>query len=148
MKSAVKSVSLTKALIITLAVAFVALLFFAVPAAFWYCDICEKEDFSAKVLIGVFYLCSPAAVVVIINSLKLLGNLGKGIFFTTRNARYLKLMSNSCLAVVPVCVFACLFFAGFIPITVSAICMFLILRIVKNVFEYGTVLKEENDLTV
>lgn len=148
MNSARKSVLVTKVLISILAIAFVVLLFTCVPVAFWYCDTCNKSDFSAKVLIGVFYLCSPAAIVVIINSLKVLTNLSKEKFFVSENVNHFRHMSNSCLAVVPVCALACNFFAGFVPITVAAVCMFLILRIVKNVFEYGIEIKEENDLTV
>lgn len=148
MKKSQKSINLTVAYIIILAVAFVALLFAAPFAAFWYCDLTGKGDVAAKVLMSVFYICSPAAVVVIVSSLKLLKNMKNGEFFTAINTKHLSRMSMSCIFVAPVCIVGCFWFYGFMPIAVSAIFMFLILRIIKNVFEYGCEIKEENDLMV
>lgn len=148
MKKSQKSIRLTVAYIIALAVAFVILLFVAPGAAFWYCDLTGKGDIAAKVLMSVFYICSPAAAVVIISSLKMLKNMMKGEFFTQRNTKHLSRMSLSCLFVAPVCIVGCFWFYGFMPIAVSAVFMFLILRIIKNVFEYGCEIKEENDLVV
>lgn len=148
MKKSKKSIRLTVAYILILAVAFVVLLFVAPVAAFWYCDLAGKGETAAKVLIAVFYICAPAAAVVIYSSLNMLKNMMKGEFFTQSNTKYLSRMSLSCLFVVPVCVGGCFWFYGFVPIAVSAGFMFLILRIIKNVFEYGCEIKEENDLVV
>ena len=148
MKKSRKSINLTIAYIIILAIGFVALLFAAPFAAFWYCDMAGKGDLAAKILIAVFYICSPAAVVVIVSALKMLRNMQKGEFFTEINTKHLGRMSLSCVFVAPVCVVGCFWFYGFMPIAVSAVFMFLILRIIKNVFEYGCEIKEENDLMV
>ncbi len=148
MKKSQKSIQLTKAYIFILAIGFVALLFTAPIASFWYCDMAGKSDIAAKVLMAVFYVCSPAAAVVIISSFKMLNNMKKGEFFTETNTKLLSRMSLSCLFVAPVCIVGCFWFYGFMPIAVSAIFMFLILRIIKNVFEYGCEIKEENDLMV
>ena len=148
MKKSHKSIQLTKIYIIILAVGFVALLFLAPVASFWYCDMTGKGDLAAKVLMSVFYICSPAAAVVIVSALKMLNNMMNGEFFTEINTRHLSRMSLSCIFVAPVCIVGCFWFYGFMPIAVSAIFMFLILRIIKNVFEYGCEIKEENDLMV
>ena len=148
MKKSQKSIQLTKIYIIILAMGFVALLFLAPVASFWYCDMIEKGDFAAKVLMAVFYVCSPAAAVVIVSGIKMLDNMKNGNFFTQTNTKHLGRMSLSCIYVAPVCIVGCFWFYGFMPIAVSAIFMFLILRIIKNVFEYGCEIKEENDLMV
>ncbi len=148
MKKSQKSIQLTKAYIFILAVCFVVLIFAAPFAAFWYCDMVGKGDLAAKVLMAVFYVCSPAAAVVIISSLKMLNNMQNGEFFTETNTKHLGRMSIACFYVAPVCFVGCFWFYGFMPIAVSAIFMFLILRIIKNVFEYGCEIKEENDLMV
>ncbi len=148
MKKSQRSINLTKAYIIILTIGFVVMLFSAPFTAFWYTDLTGKSDTAAKVLIGVFYLCSPAAAVVIVSSLKLLKNMKNGEFFTIENTKHLRRMSWSCFYVTPICLVGFLWFYGFIPIAVSAAFMFLILRIIKNVFEYGCEIKEENDLMV
>ncbi len=143
-----KSIKLTRVYIIILTIGFIALLFSAPFTAFWYTDLTGKSDTAAKVLMGVFYLCSPAAAIVIISSLKLLNNMKNGMFFTVENTKHLSRMSWSCFYVTPICLIGFLWFYGFIPIAVSSAFMFLILRIIKNVFEYGCEIKEENDLMV
>ncbi len=148
MKKSQRSINLTKAYIIILTIGFVVMLFSAPFTAFWYTDLTGKSDTAAKVLIGVFYLCSPAAAVVIVSSLKLLKNMKNGEFFTIENTKHLSRMSWSCFYVTPICLVCFLWFYGFVPIAVSAAFMFLILRIIKNVFEYGCEIKEENDLMV
>ncbi len=148
MKTKEQSINLTIALIISLTVAFAILIFAAPVIAPWYGDLSGKGEVGAKVLLAVFYICSPAAGTVIVSGLKLLFNLKKGEFFTKENTLYIRRMSISCLGVVAPCTFGCFWFYGFIPITVSALFMFLILRIVKNIFQYATELKEENDLVV
>ncbi len=148
MKTKERSINLTITLMVSLTVAFVILIFTGPMLASWYGDLSGKGEVGAKILLLVFYFCSPAAVIVIVSGLKLLFNLKKGVFFTKENTLHIRRMSISCLTVVPLCVVGCLWFYGFIPITVAALFMFLILRIVKNVFQYGTELKEENDLVV
>ncbi len=148
MKTKEQSINLTIALIIALAVPFVVMLFTAPAIASWYIDLSGKGEVAEKVLLAIFYVCSPAAAVVIVSGLKFLFNLKKGIFFTKENTIYIRRISYSCLGVVLPCAIGCHWFYGFFTITVSALFMFLILRIVKNVFQYGTELKDENDLVV
>ncbi len=143
-----RSVTFTKLFIYFLTVAFIVLLVSAPFLATWYGDLSGKGSEGATVLTVIFYLCSPAAVVVILSSLKILKNLKEELFFNGQNVLLLSRMSYSCLGVVPACGAACFWFYGFMPITVAAFFMFLILRVVKNVFEYGWKLKEENDLTI
>ncbi len=143
-----KSINLTIGWIIILTVAFVALIFAAPFAATWYGDLAGKSETAVKVLLAVFYICSPAATAVIVSGIKLLLNLKRGEFFTLENTKFLKIMSYACLYVAPVCGVGCYWFYGLFPVTVSAIFMFLILRVIKEVFQYGGALKEENDLMI
>ncbi len=148
MKKTEKSVNLTIIWMLLLTFAFLVLIFFAPFIAPLYCDLAGKSETAAKVLLAVFYLCAPGAVAVIISGIRLLLNLKKGEFFTEENTKYLKIMSYSCLYVTPISGVCCYWFYGFFPITASAFFMFLILMVIKNVFEYGSEIKKENDLMI
>jgi len=65
-----------------------------------------------------------------------------------KTVKYLKILSYACLSVVPLSIPLCFFFLSGLPIPAAAGFMWLILRIIKNAFEYGTEIKNENDLTV
>ncbi len=79
-----------------------------------------------------------------------LNNVRRGSIFTDRSVQYLRLISWASVlagaAAVPLCVFLrlpsllCLAFIGFF--------LGAVLRVVKNVIEEGTAIKEENDGTI
>ncbi len=149
MKHSEKSLKITKLIVILLAAFFIFFLF-AAPFVFnWYCyDILGTRGDRAIVLRTVFYACSPSAAVTLIYTFKFLKNLERGEVFTERTVKYLKILSYACLSVVPLSIPLCFFFLAGLPIPAAAGFMWLILRIIKNAFEYGTQIKNENDLTV
>ena len=148
MKDSQKSLKITKVVIIILA-AFFAFFLLTAPIIFnWYCDQTENREGVSNVLIAVFYACSPSATVTLVYTFKFLKNLERGEVFTEKTVRYLKILSYACLSVVPLSIPLCFVFLAGLPIPAAAGFMFLIVRILKNAFECGTEIKNENDLTV
>ncbi len=148
MKQFQKSLKLTKAIVIILA-AFFAFFLLTAPIIFnWYCELTENREGVANVLTAVFYACSPSAAITLIYIFKFIKNLERGEIFTEKTVKYLKILSYACLSVVPLSIPLCFFFLAGFPIPAAAGFMWLILRIIKSAFEYGTQIKNENDLTV
>ena len=108
----------------------------------------DTRENVANVLIAVFYACSPSAMITLVYLFKFIKNLESGNVFTENNVKYLKILSYACLSVVPLSIPLCFFFLAGLPIPAAAGYMWLILRIIKSIFEYGTKIKDENDLTV
>ena len=148
MKQLEKSLKVTKVIVIILAT-FFAFFLLTAPIIFnWYCELTENREGVANVLTVVFYACSPSAAVTLIYTFKFLKNLERGEIFTEKTVKYLKVLSYACLSVVPLSIPLCFFFLAGLPIPAAAGYMWLILRIIKSIFEYGTKIKDENDLTV
>ena len=148
MKQFQKSLQTTKIIVILLA-AFFAFFLLTAPIIFnWYCEQTENREGVANVLTAVFYACSPSAAVTLIYIFKFIKNLERGDVFTESTVKYLKILSYACLSAVPLSMPLCFFFLAGLPIPAAAGFMWLILRIIKNAFEYGTKIKNENDLTV
>lgn len=148
MKHSEKSINLTLALAFALSAFFAVMLFIGPHVFTIYCDAAHKSEGALKALIGVFYICSPSAAVTLYCTIKFLFNLKKGEVFTRQTVKYLKILSYACLSVVPLTLPLCYYFLAGFPIPAAALCMWLFLRVLKNAFEYGTDIKNENDLTV
>ncbi len=148
MKHSEKSLKLTLAIVILLSALFTFLLL-TVPIIFpWYCELAHKGEEATKAMIGVFYGCSPSAAITLVYIFKFLKNLERGEVFTTKTVKYLRILSYTCLSAVPLSLPLCFYFICAFPIPLAAGFMWLILRIIKNAFEYGSEIKNENDLTV
>lgn len=148
MKHSEKSLKLTQAVVLLLACVF-AFLIFTAPIIFpWYCEFAGKSEEACKALIGVFYGCSPSAAITLIFTFRFLSSMKKGEVFTEKTVKTLKVLSYACLSAVPLSLPLCFYFLGAFPIPAAAAFMWLILRVIKNAFEYGSKIKTENDLTV
>lgn len=148
MKHSEKSLKITKFIVILLACIFAFFLVTAPIIFNWYCEQTENREGIANVLSAVFYACSPSAAITLVYTFKFLKNLERGEVFTEKTVKYLKILSYACLSVVPLSIPLCFFFLAGFPIPAAAGFMWLILRIIKNAFEYGSEIKNENDLTV
>lgn len=100
------------------------------------------------VLIVIFYICVPSAALTLFYTYRFLMNIKKGSVFIYENVKYLRLLSYTCLSVVPLSLPLCFFAVSAVPIPFAAGFMSLILRVIKNSFSEGTQIKNENDLTV
>ncbi len=150
MKENTFSLKFTIGVVKAISIIFIALIFSFWKLAELYCKFAyvsfNHDNYLALVI--TFYICSPMAALVLFNLHKFLKNVQKGSIFTTENTKILRLLSYLCFAAVPASIPLCFFFAGAFPIPCSAGFMALILRVLKNVFAEGCIIKDENDLTV
>ena len=147
-KHSEKSLNLTIAVVVALSMIF-AIMLFAAPSVFTaYCKADNTSEEALKALIGVFYGCTPSAALTLFYTFMFLRNLKNGEVFTKQTVKYIKILSYTCLSVVPLSLPLCYYFLAGFPIPAAAGFMWLILRVLKNAFEYGSEIKNENDLTV
>lgn len=148
MKHSERSLNLTIAVVIALSLFFVFMLF-AAPGVFTaYCEADNTSDEARKTLIGVFYGCTPSAALTLFFLFKFLINLKKREVFCKQTVKYIKILSYTCLSAVPLSLPLCYYFLAGFPIPAAAGFMWLFLRVLKNAFEQGSEIKNENDLTV
>lgn len=148
MKHFEKSLRVTQTVVIILSIIFVIILFSAPYIFPIYCNFAGKSEAATHTLIGVFYGCSPSAAVTLIFTYKFLNNLQRGNVFTEKSVKYLRILSYACLSAIPLSLPLCFYFLAAFPIPAAAGFMWLIVRVIKNAFEYGSEIKNENDLTV
>lgn len=148
MKSLKKSTKILFAVLVFLSIAFGLFLFLGPSIFDWYCNRIGRDELSYKTLVFVFYICSPSAAATLIYLFKFLFQIKSDEIFTKDTAKILSKLAWCCLSIVPLSLPLCTqFLAGF-PIPATGFFMWLFLTIIKNAFEYGAELKDENDLTV
>lgn len=113
----------------------------------WYDVYSNKEPIFLQFIICVYIAMVPAGVIIyLLNSL--LSNVKDGLIFDEMNVKCLRVISYCCFAISVVsAVFAVW---RLLALVVAAAFAFigLLLRVLKNCFEQGVVIREENDLTV
>ena len=111
-------------------------------------------DFFVNKVIIIFYACCPAGWAAIVSLLMLLHNIRGGKVFTRRNVRLLRLISwcfvfTALASLYPFAVERNLaIFTPLLIITFAAAFLAVILRVVKNVMEQATIMREEQELTI
>lgn len=148
MKRSEKSLNLTIGLLVALSVLFAFMLFMAPSVFSAYCEADNTSEAARQTLIGVFYACTPSAILTLFFLFKFLFNIKKGEVFCSQTVKYIKILSYTCLSVVPLSLPLCYFFLAGFPIPMAAGFMWLFFRVLKNAFERGSEIKNENDLTV
>ena len=96
----------------------------------------------------IFWACCPAGWAAIISLLKLLHNIRKGEVFTRRNVKLLRLLSWCFVFVALVSVYATYIYIPCALVFAAAGFLAILLRVVKNVMEQATIMREEQDLTI
>jgi len=113
----------------------------------WLCEITNNQLIE-KFIIGITYLAVPAGWGAIVILFKLLFNINKGIVFAQTNVKMLTVLSWLCLYVGFLSGFATRWYIPFIIVSVSAMFIGLIVRVVRNIISEAIEIKDENDLTV
>lgn len=148
MQSLKRSTNILLGLLVFLSLFFGLLLFFA-PALFnWYCTLIGRGVDSYKTLVFVFYLCSPSAAFTLFYLFKFIFHIKNNDVFSQTTVKYLNILSYLCLSIIPLSIPLCFQFLASLPIPAAGFFMWLFLTLIKNVFQYGIEIKEENDLTV
>ncbi len=106
------------------------------------------RDYLTKFLTVVTYLAVPAGWGAIIILYKILINVDNGNVFEEENVKYLSILSWLCIYVGILSGFASPKFAMFIIVSISALFIGLIVRVVRNIISKAIEIKEENDMTV
>lgn len=94
------------------------------------------------------YLSSVPGWICLVKLAKLLLNLRMGEVFIEENVKYMMAISRCCLAVAVICLMNCVYYVPFIFVTIAAAFMFLIVRIVADVFRQAILMQHELDLTI
>lgn len=97
---------------------------------------------------AAFYLCVPAAAVLLVCLDRLLAEISREEVFTAGNIALLRRCSWCCMAVAVICLVFTWAFFPFLLVAAAAAFIGLILRVVKNVFQQALAIKEENDYTI
>ena len=125
---------------------FLLLLMFTAPAVLKTID---DDPLFLRVMTAIFYGCCPAGWLAIAALLKLLHNIRKGLVFTRENVRMLRILSWCFIFVTLVSLGA--FVTMYLPmlyVFLGSGFMAVILRVVKNVMEQATIMREEQELTI
>jgi len=99
-------------------------------------------------LIIVFFICCPAGWAAIVSLLKLLHNIIKGNVFARQNIKLLRILSWCFVFTALASVYATTIYFPCALIFAAASFMAIILRVVKNVMEQATIMREEQELTI
>ncbi len=147
MKSENKSINLSIAFTTLFALA-MAFLTVSIPWLVpFLCEIMEYEGIE-KFMTVVAYLSLPAGWGAVALFFKILFNVKNKKVFISENVKYLNILSILCFYVGVVCSFAMFKFLGFLFVGIAAFFIGLILRIIRNIIEEATLIKEENDMTI
>ncbi len=113
----------------------------------WYDSYSNKEPIFVQFIVFVYLAMIPAGeIIYLLNSL--LSNIKDGQIFDKMNVKCLRIISYCCFVISALsAVFMVWRFLAVIVALAFAF-MGLLLRVLKNVFEQGVVMREENDLTV
>lgn len=114
----------------------------------WYIELTNKTASLYPVLLTLFYVCLLPAFWALFCLDRLLQNIRKDQIFISFNVTLLRMLSWCCLAVVLITCAAGFWYLPVLLITVASGFMGLILRVLKNVMEAATLLKQENELTI
>ena len=144
-----QSIILTQVLLILFAIALLALDIFMQPVLNWYLMLRNIGDLSLKVAMTItLYVSSAFAWLILIDMWILLRNLQKGRVFVEQNVTILRIVSYGFVALAISTFVGGFFYVPFFFVTVAAVFLTLIVRIVKNAFAEAVQMKSELDLTI
>ena len=147
MKSKSKSLKLS----IAFTTFFAILLAFLTLTAPWSVKIICEYFHRARLtnfLIVVTYLAVPAGWGAILLLYKILFNVNKKIIFVKENVKYLQILSWLCFYVGVLSAISTVKFIAFAIVSLSALFIGLIVRVVRNIIHKAIQIKEENELTI
>ena len=113
----------------------------------WYDTYSNKEPIFIQFIVCVYIAMIPAgAIVYLLNSL--LSNIQDGVVFDSMNVKCLRIISYCCFVIAAVSAVMAVWRLLAVIVMLAFAFIGLLLRVLKNVFEHGIVIREENDLTV
>ena len=143
-----KSILLTQIMLVIFAVILLLADVFMMPFARWFFGARIPDGAGLTVIIVVMYLCTAVGWVFIFCMWQLLANIRRGDVFVEENVKLMTLVSLLMLLAALLTVAGCFFYLPFIFVSISALFVALIVRIVKTVFQQAIAMKSELDLTI
>ncbi len=106
------------------------------------------DDLDEIVVMAAYYVCVPIALFAMYLLGALLGSIRKSVVFIMTNVLRLRLLSWCCGYVALATFITGLLYFPLLIISLCALFMCIILRVVKNVFAAAVEMKKENELTI
>ena len=128
----------------------ISLAFLTVSAPWSVGIICKifRHEHLTDFLIFMTYLAIPAGWGALILLYKILFNVRDKKVFIDDNVKYLTTLSWLCFYVGIISIVAATNFVAFVLVSLSALFIGLIVRVVRNIIEEAISLKEDSDLTI
>lgn len=153
--SSKKSIILTKFCIIALMLISLIMMFFGNYLIARFLTITGgariniSKELSFYIITFISYVLGIIALCTLFCMFRLVSNLEKDEVFTTQNIRWLRYISFGCLAAGALLIIITVVYDKyFLVLTLAALFMMLIVRVIKNAFEQALAMKEELDLTI
>ena len=119
------------------------------PLSGWYMKIRHMTGDGLRIaLVVILYACSVLGWFILWKMLRLIRNIRKGIVFTEQNVAILRAVSLLCLGVGILTFAGGFFYQPMFFVTLAALFLTLVVRVVKNVMHKAVEMKDELDLTV
>lgn len=114
----------------------------------WFAEFRGLSQLVSRCILYTFYLCALPAGLALYCLWRLLWNIRKEQIFDHLNNRLLGILSWCCAAVTCLTLAACYHYLPFGLVAVAMLFIFLIVRVVRSCMLAGTILREENSLTI
>ena len=108
-----------------------------------------SNEFSFYIITFISYMLGIIALLTLYCMLRFTINLEKDLVFVPQNIKWLRFISYGCLSAGLLLIIATVVYHKlFLVLSLAALFMMLIVRVIKNAFEQAVEMKEELDLTI
>ena len=108
-----------------------------------------SNEFSFYIITFISYILGTIALLTLFCMLKFIVNLENDLVFVPQNIKWLRFISYGCLSAGSLLIITTVIYHKlYIVLSLAALFMMLIVRVIKNAFEQAVKMKEELDLTI
>ena len=108
-----------------------------------------SNEFSFYIITFISYMLGIIALLTLFCMLRFTINLEKDLVFVPQNIKWLRFISYGCLSAGLLLIITTIVYHKlYIALSLAALFMMLIVRVIKNAFEQAVKMKEELDLTI
>nr|WP_315104133.1 DUF2975 domain-containing protein [uncultured Catonella sp.] len=108
-----------------------------------------SNEFSFYIITFISYILGTIALLTLFCMLKFIVNLENDLVFVPQNIKWLRFISYGCLSAGSLLIITTVIYHKlYIVLSLAALFMMLIVRVIKNAFEQAVKTKEELDLTI
>ena len=108
-----------------------------------------SNEFSFYIITFISYILGIIALLTLFCMLRFIVNLENDLVFVPQNIKWLRFISYGCLSAGLLLIIATVVYHKlFLVLSLAALFMMLIVRVIKNAFEQAVKMKEELDLTI